>query len=293
MRVEEHTITLAGAPVFYRARGGPGVPTLYLHGAPTSSDDWTQVLEHTGGIAPDLPGFGRSAKGAHLVYTPEALADFVEDLLSTLGLDRVKLVCHGWGTATGVLLAARQPERIERLVLFNSVPLLEGLEWPWWARVYRMRGVGELAMGATTRGLLRRWLLTGSVRTDDLPSLARRCQPRLRRWPRRRSAGSDPRPDRVATIWRALDQGTQRAILRLMRSVDDERQQHMASALESLRMPVLVIWGERDPWWDKDVLDAYASRLAQAQIERVRDAGHWPWLDSPTAVELLTNFLDD
>lgn len=280
MRVEEHTITLAEGPAFYRSvpveqgagsalpeRGaGPAVP-VYLHGAPTSSDDWVGLLERTGGIAPDLLGFGRTAKGGHLEYSPESLADFVDDLLSELAINRIALIGQGWGTPVGVLLAARHPERVERLVIFNSVPLLPGLEWPWWARAWRIRAAGELAMGSTTKTVLTRWLRRGSVNPAAWPS------------------------DRIDEVWEQFDQGTQRAIIRLQRSVDEERLRTMATGLESLRMPVLVVWGERDPWWGSDVLDAYAARLPEARIERLPEAGHWPWLDDLAVTDLVAGFL--
>jgi pimeloyl-ACP methyl ester carboxylesterase len=280
VRVQEHTITLAEGPVFYRSArpeesaasrvespgGGAPVP-LYLHGAPTSSDDWIGLLERTGGLAPDLLGFGRSAKGGHLEYSPESLADFLNDLLSKLAVEEVQLVLQGWGTAAGVLLAARYPERVERMVLFNSVPLLPGLTWPWWARQWRIRAVGELAMGSTTKTVLTRWLRRGATNPAAWPT------------------------DRIDQTWNHFDQGTQRAILRLQRSADEEHQRVMAAALESLRVPVLVIWGEQDPWWGADVLDAYAARLPEAQIERLPDASHWPWLDDPAAIRLVASFL--
>ncbi len=61
--MDEHTIDVGGTPVFYRRRAGADV--LYLHSVPTSSDDWKDLLARTGGIAPDLPGFGRSGKAAN------------------------------------------------------------------------------------------------------------------------------------------------------------------------------------------------------------------------------------
>jgi pimeloyl-ACP methyl ester carboxylesterase len=268
VRVEEHTITLPEGPVFYRsAQSEHQALPVYLHGAPTSSADWIGLLERTGGVAPDLLGFGQSAKGGHLRYSPESLADFVDGLLSALAIDQVQLVLQGWGTAAGVLLAARQQERVKRLVMFNSVPLLAGLTWPWWARQWRIRAVGELAMGSTNRSILTRWLRRGASNPAAWPA------------------------DRVSEIWEQFDQGTQRAILRLQRSVDEERMRTMATALESLRMPTLVIWGERDPWWQEDVLAAYSAHLPQAQVERLSEAGHWPWLDDPAAIELAAAFL--
>jgi pimeloyl-ACP methyl ester carboxylesterase len=272
LRVEEHMITLADLPVFYRSAGpehsGQSAPVVYVHGAPTSSDDWTGMLGRTGGLAPDLLGFGRTGKGAHLEYTPDALADFLGEFLDAVGVDRLKLVLHGWGAAGGVLLAARQPERVERLALLNPIGLLEGLRWPWWARALRTRALGELMMGFTTRMLLTRTLRRGSASPTA--------------WPR----------DRVASVWEQFDQGTQRAVLRLTRSVDHERMQTMATALRSLDLPALIVWGDRDPWWRAEVAEAYAALLPQAVVERTPDAGHWPWLDDDSVAELLAGFVE-
>ena len=106
MRVDEHTIEVAGAPVFYRSAPAPGdAPPLYLHGAPTSSDDWTALLERTGGIAPDLIGFGRSSKAGNLDYTLAGLAEFVARLLAELDVARVRVVAHDWGAAAALVFA--------------------------------------------------------------------------------------------------------------------------------------------------------------------------------------------
>src|SRR5947209_7654768 len=99
--VDEHTISVDQAPIFYRsAPVASGVSTpLYLHGVPTSSDDWSGLLERTGGIAPDLIGFGRSSKAANLEYTLAGLATFLERFLAEVGVERVTLVAHDWGAA--------------------------------------------------------------------------------------------------------------------------------------------------------------------------------------------------
>jgi pimeloyl-ACP methyl ester carboxylesterase len=273
LRVEEHTITLGDLPVFFRTAGPenaqPGAATaiVYVHGAPTSSDDWIPFLERTGGIAPDLIGFGRTGKGAQLDYSPEGLADFLGGFLAELGIDRLTLVLHGWGAAAGVLLAAQAADRMDRLVLINPVPILEGANRPWWTRAWRTRGVGELAMGFTSRMVLRHGLRRGSATAAAWPD------------------------QRIAQVWEQFDQGTQRAILRLTRSIDDEQVRTMAQALRSLDLPSLVVWGDRDPWWGPEVADAYAALLPLAKVARVPDAGHWPWLDDPSVVELVSAFV--
>jgi pimeloyl-ACP methyl ester carboxylesterase len=62
VEIAEHTAEVAGLAVHIRQAGD--APILYLHGVPTHSWDWIPFLERFGGSAPDLPGFGRSAKPA-------------------------------------------------------------------------------------------------------------------------------------------------------------------------------------------------------------------------------------
>ena len=119
------------------AGAGDAVPILYLHGLPTSSFDWLGPLELGGGIAVDLPGFGRSGKRGDLDYSLAGHVAFVERLLGELGIDRVRLCLHDWGAAVGLTWASEQPERVERLVVINGVPLLAGFRWRGWARAVR------------------------------------------------------------------------------------------------------------------------------------------------------------
>ncbi|HUE29197.1 MAG TPA: alpha/beta hydrolase [Solirubrobacteraceae bacterium] len=270
MRVEEHTITIDHVPVFYRDAATPGAdepPTLYLHGAPTSSDDWIAFLELTGGIAPDLIGFGRSGKGGHLDFSPAGLTTFVERFVAELGLERINLVGHGWGGAIALLLAGRDRGRVQRLVLIDAVPLLEGFRWPRFVRLARRPVIGELLMGSVNRSMLTRRLRAGTVRAD---------------------AWSDAE---LAAVWERFDQGTQRALLRLHRRVDEARLAELGSDLGALELPALVVWGERDPWFAVRFADAYAAKLPHAAVKRIPGAGHWPWRDDPSVIELVAEFL--
>jgi pimeloyl-ACP methyl ester carboxylesterase len=271
LSVDEHTIELAGSPAFYRTAPAPGVPALYVHGVPTSSDDWISFLERSGGIAPDLIGFGRSGKGGNLDYSIGGLTDFLQRLLEYLEIDRVKLVVHDWGAAVGLAFAQRNPERIERIVLINGVPVFPSpdVHWHLLARLWVRPGIGELAMGATTRGVLARTLRSGAA------------DPK---------AWSDAR---VAAIWKQFDQGTQRAILRLYRSADAAELARTGEALDTLEAPALVLWGEADPWLGVAVGETYAAVMPDAGIDHIRHAGHWPWLDQPEVVDRVASYLEE
>lgn len=267
MGVDEHTTEVAGASIFYRRDPARGAETLYLHSVPTSSDDWIELLELAGGVAPDLPGFGRSSKAANLDYSLAGYVAFVEGFLDALALPRVALVGHGWGAAIGLMFAERHPDRVSRLAIVDAVPLLEGFTWPPVARWWRRPGVGELLMGSVSRWMLARMLRRGTATPG---------------------AWSDARID---AVWEQFDQGTQRAILRLHRSVDDGTLAAAGAGLEQVHQPVLIVWGEQDPWLDPRFADAYAGRLRGATVERVPGAGHWPWLDAPELIARLGAFV--
>jgi pimeloyl-ACP methyl ester carboxylesterase len=270
--ISEHNARIGELPVYWRsapaAGGGTGEPpVLYLHGVPTNSDDWRAFLARGGGLAPDLPGFGRSGKPGHFDYTIAGYARFIEQYLDLVEVERVRLVVHDWG-AVGLAFAQRHPERIARLVVMNAVPLLPGYDWHRAARAWRTPLLGELAMGATTRWTLRRASRAANTTPGPLP----------REW--------------QDSVLDHFDQGTQRAILRLYRSAPSEVLAHAGERLADIGAPALVVWGLRDPYIPARFAGAYARALGGAELLELPDAGHWWWLDRPDAIERVIGFLE-
>jgi pimeloyl-ACP methyl ester carboxylesterase len=283
--VADHTGEIGGLPVFWRSASGapyepeatavpaqpPAAanatpPPLYLHGVPDNSDEWIPFLARTGGLAPDLPGFGRSGKPGYLTYTIDEYDHYLERFLDTVGVERVSLVMHDWG-AVGLAFAQRLPERVARLVLVNTVPLLGGYRWHRMARIWRTLGLGELAMGATNRFTLGRL----SRETNATPG------PMPQAW--------------LDSVLEHFDQGTQRAILRLYRSSPPEVLAAAGERLGRLDVPALVVWGMKDPYIPARFAQEYADALPQAQLLELKDAGHYPWLDRPEVVARVADFL--
>jgi pimeloyl-ACP methyl ester carboxylesterase len=273
--IGEHISQIGELPVFWRSAPAPGevkpdtpmdaVP-LYLHGVPTSSDDWLPFLERTGGLAPDLPGFGRSGKPGHFDCTIRGYGRFVEQYLDLVEVERVSLVVHDWGVV-GLDFAQRHPERVARLVVMNAVPLLPGYRWHRTARLWRAPLLGELAMGATTRRVLRR----GSREANATPG---------------------PLPDAwLDSVLDHFDQGTQRAILKLYRGAPPDALARAGLDLGRLELPALVVWGLRDPYIPARFAGEYARALPNAELLELPDAGHWWWLDRPDAIERVVGFL--
>jgi pimeloyl-ACP methyl ester carboxylesterase len=256
-QVIEETIELDGQPAFLRRSGDDPVPILYLHGLPTSSDDWVGPLALGGGIAVDLPGFGRSGKRGDLEYNLAGHVAFVGRLLEELGIDRMRLCLHDWGAAVGLAWAMAQPARVERLVVINGVPLLHGFRWRGWARAVRTPVAGPIAVGSAWRPVVR--------------ALSRRA-----------TGGGAPMPSEfVASVVDRFDLGTERALLRLLRSADPELLAAAGADLGRITAPALVLSGARDPWIPARFGAGYAATLGDATLETVADAGHWPWLEQP------------
>ena len=264
-KVEQHTDEIDGEPVGWRSAASDGTPTVYIHGVPDSSAVWHAFLERTGGLALDLPGFGNSIKASTFPFSIAGYDGFLERFLDWRELDRVNLVMHDWGAAA-LTFAQRSPARVERIVLINALPLFDGYGWHRIARIWRTPVLGELAMGSLTPRLLRRAL---------------------------RAANTTPIPEReLREMYVALDFGTQRAILRLYRSVKPGTLAAAGARLHELDAPGLIVWGERDPYIPAAAARQYADALGgECEIELLADAGHWPWLDRPDVVEAVANFL--
>ena len=266
--ISKHTQQIAGIPVFWRSAQAPGAPVLFVHGVPESSDQWLGFLARTGGLAPDLPGFGRSAKRADWPYSIEGYRSFLTAFLDHLEVGRYRLVVHDWG-GVGLALAQAAPERVERLVVVNAVPLLPGYRWHRMARIWRTRGLGELFMGATNRWTLRQISRESNATPGPLP------------------------PEMLDSVWAHFDQGTQRATLRLYRSAPPTVLAAAGERLGDIEAPSLVLWGAQDPYIPTRFAHDYAERLPNAELELVQDAGHWPWLDQPRVIDRVVEFLGD
>jgi pimeloyl-ACP methyl ester carboxylesterase len=259
---------IGGLPAFWREAdpAGPS-PILYVHGNPSNSDIWVPFLERTGGLAPDLPGWGRSGKPASFDYTVEGLSGWLEAFLDHHSVGRFTLAVHDWG---GLALAMR-PEvlaRLDGLLSLGHVPVgVAGFRWHRIARRWRTPVVGELAMGFTTRWVLRQLLREGR--------------------------DQKPMPDWfLDSVWDHFDQGTQRAILKLYRSAPEDR---LASAtdLSAITCPALLLWSRRDPYLMPAVTGpATAAALGgPTEFELLDVLGHWWWVDDAALIERPVEFL--
>jgi pimeloyl-ACP methyl ester carboxylesterase len=259
--------------------GGEGPPLLLVHGIGNSSSTWDGVLERLAAaghtvIAPDLLGHGSSDKPRG-DYSIAGYANGMRDLLSVLDVEQATVVGHSLGGGIALQFAYQFPERCQRLVLVGSGGL--GPELSATLRLATLPGSELVLTGlAAVSGTLR----SGLQAVADLG--------RATGWRQVRD---------LATAGDALlalrDVEARRAFLRTLRSVVDARGQAV-TALDRLYLadavPMLVVWGTRDPIVPISHADTVRARVPGARVVVFEGAGHWPHLDDPD--RFVTTLLD-
>ena len=117
---------------------GEGDPILFLHGNPTSSYLWRNVMPHLESsarvIAPDLIGMGHSDK-PDLEYRFVDHARYLDAFIEALGLERLTLVIHDWGSALGFHYAHRYPANVKGVAFMEAV--MRPVTWDEWPHTVR------------------------------------------------------------------------------------------------------------------------------------------------------------
>ncbi|MCZ6588888.1 MAG: haloalkane dehalogenase [Alphaproteobacteria bacterium] len=122
------TVKVADAEMAY-IDIGEGEPIVFLHGNPTSSFLWRDVIPHVEGlgriVAPDFIAHGHSSTSPRDAYRFKDNVAYFDAFFEALGLaENVILVLHDWGAAVGFYRAARFPQQI------SGIAYMEAMVWP-------------------------------------------------------------------------------------------------------------------------------------------------------------------
>jgi pimeloyl-ACP methyl ester carboxylesterase len=245
-------------------------PVLWLiHGIGDSSRTWEGVLpllgtDHTI-IAPDLLGHGASDK-PRADYSIGGFANGMRDLMAVLGVERSTVVGHSLGGGVAMQFTYQYPDLVERLVLVASGGL--GTEVNPVLRAAALPGA-SYAIGLSAHHQVRRAVI-GAARTIAHTGLLDRND-----------------VEDVAVIWEGLrDRSTRMAFLRTLRAVIDVRGQAVTSRDRlylAERVPVLLVWGDRDPILPVAHAAHAAELLPTAKLAILRKTGHMPHRTNPEA----------
>lgn len=250
-------------------RAGSGPPLLLLHGIGNSAQTWASVIdrlaEHHTVIAPDLLGHGASDK-PRADYSIAAYANGMRDLLTVLDVERATVVGHSLGGGIALQFAYQFPEFVERLVLVGSGGL--GPEMSASLRLASLPGAeAVIRLLSAASGPVR----FGLRAVDTVAALL----------------GVTPVRD-LAEMGEAVlalrDVEARTAFLRTLRGVADTHGQ-LITAVDRLYLanavPMLVVWGSRDPIVPSAHAEAVRRLVPTARVEVFEGAGHWPHLDAP------------
>jgi haloalkane dehalogenase len=118
-------LNVLDSPMAYREAGSPGHPVaLFLHGNPTSSYIWRNVIPLVAPmahcVAPDLIGFGQSGK-PNIEYRFADHVRYLDAFLAKAGISSAFVIAHDWGSALAFHLAARRPEFIHGLAFMEFI----------------------------------------------------------------------------------------------------------------------------------------------------------------------------
>lgn len=254
---------LTGASVAY-VRAGAGPPLLLLHGDGESHRSWKEVMprlaEGWDVIAPDLPGFGDSARSDE--PTPERLVAWLIELLDHLDIGRVAIVGSSLGGLLAVRLARAVPERVRGLVLVDAAGL--GVTANPLLGVAALPGAGELNVATAAMPLSG----LGRARARALLLFAdpRRAPAWWRRETRRLT-----RPDAVRTSV-ASRRSTLGPLGQRKLVLDD---------LRHIEAPTLVVWGREDMVFPVAQGRAAVERLPDGRLAVIPRCGHLPHVEQP------------
>jgi haloalkane dehalogenase len=239
---------------------GAGHTALFLHGYPTSSYLWRNVLPAVAergvrAIAPDLPGFGDSPPV--LPGTWEQQVANVERFRRALGLDRVILGVHDWGGLIGLRWACDHPDAVTALAITDTGFFPDG-RWHGMAQSLRTPGEGEQLLANVSRDLLAMALRQVSPTLSD---------------------------DALDEFWKAYaDEDRKQSQLDMYRSGDFEKLEPYRGKLTALGVPAHIVWGAKDEFAPIGGAYRFQKELPGAEVMVLEQAGHFLMEDEPERV---------
>ena len=156
------TCSVLGSRMAYREAGDPAAPVaLFLHGNPTSSFIWRNIIPHVAPvahcIAPDLIGFGQSDK-PDIAYRFADHVHYLDAFIAAAGITSAYLVAQDWGTALAFHLAARRPEFVRGLAFMEFIRPI-----PTWEEFLRGTPAREIFRKFRTPGEGETLILEGNI----------------------------------------------------------------------------------------------------------------------------------
>jgi 2-hydroxy-6-oxonona-2,4-dienedioate hydrolase len=252
-----HAIEICGIRTVYYERGS-GPPLVLVHGMFGDFADWETVLEPLAGgfrvVAPDLPGFGASAK-PDAAYDTEFFLNWLRGFLDALNIERTVLVGNSFGGEIAVLFALAHPERVQRLVLASS----GGLRFYSEAERSEIQSKFSVENFKALTPAIHAWMF-GAIFAEKGAAWKRYLEKQNRKLLR------DDFGDYAVALYR---------------SITTAFSLYFEEELTRLRIPVLLVWGDRDVVFPMPLAERALGLLPNGELVILEGAGHAPQLENP------------
>jgi len=267
--------------------GDEGAPLIvFIHGFPEFWYAWNDVLpafaDGWHAVAPDLRGFNLSSKPPDVrdYRAPQLVAD-IDGLIRALGHERAVVVGHDWGGAVAWSLAIARPERVSRLAILNA-------PHPFTFARELAHDPAQQAASAYMNWL-RRPGSEQALAKDDFALFDRFFQ------------GVSPAPwfdaatraayhaawSQAGAITGGLNYYRASPLYPPIDADPGARRLALDPADFTVRVPTLVIWGERDTALLPSLLDGLDTMVPDLRIERLPGCSHWLAHEAPLEVAAL------
>jgi pimeloyl-ACP methyl ester carboxylesterase len=254
-----------GLKIFYREAGDKNAPTIVLlHGFPTSSFMFRnlipQLAERNHVIAPDYPGFGYSDAPSvdRFEYTFDNLASVIEEfLLKKLALKKFSIYVQDYGAPIGYRIASANPDVISKIVVQNGNAYVEGIGpafdpmKPFWKE-----------RTSETEAPVRKLLTLDTTKFQYLHGAKN---------------PSKISPDTYTLDQALLDRpGNSDIQLNLLHNYQTNPPKYPGwhEYFKKSQPPMLIVWGQNDPFFTVEGAKAYQSDLPKAELHLL-DTGHF------------------
>ena len=262
-RVRHLRIDVGGVGCFYREAGPADAPVVLLpHGYPCSSYEFRNFMPALADrwrlLAPDFPGSGYSDTAPRFRHDFDGYADFLEQFLDRIRVQRFALYLHDFGSQIGLRLAMRRPDRVAALIIQNG-DIYEDQLGPKYEPLQRYfrnptpearAGLGE---AISEEGFEDEFL-------NDLRPEQAQCVP----------------PDLWRLHWSLMDDERRAIALGVIAGLKDNVAwfPRYQAYLRAHRPPALIVWGPHDGYMPEGAARAYLRDLPEAELHLL-DGGHW------------------
>ena len=242
---------------------------VFLHGYPTSTYDYHKVIsklsEHYRVIMHDHLGFGFSDKPKDYSYSLMEQADMALALWKKLGLKKVILLAHDYGTSVATEILARDNAglldiKIEKLILCNGSMHIELSQLRTIQKLLKHRFWGKYVAMLTNYSIFKKNLR--NVYYDK----------------------SKITDQELRSMWHQLEYKKGRRVIHKLSQYINERYKYWdrwIGALKETRIPTRIVWAENDPVAIPAIAELLATEIPNNELYWIENTGHFPMLESP------------